>query len=753
MLGNKFVTITRYTTPSYSICGYVLDASTNEVISGAVIQTKNSSIITDEKGYFNLENVHDHDLVSFRHISYTIFTDEAQNYNTKDCAVIYLDAKTENLAEVVLTNYLTNGINKIIDGSIHINYRNFGQVPGLIETDVLQTIQALSGFQSIDETVSNINVRGGTHDQNLIMWDGIKMYQSGHFFGLISALNPRITKRVTLIKNGTTAKYSDGVSGTIAMQTEKKVNDELKVEAGVNFINADVFVDLPVNPKSSIQLAARKSINEWINTPTYSQYFDRAFQNTDVVNSTTSTNTTEENFDFYDVSMRWLYEISDKEKLGVNALILDNSLSISENAFGGGLSASRKSSLNQKNAAAGINYERKWSERFSSKAILSGSMYNLDAVNFDIINEQILTQNNEIEEVGFDFNGRYFYSDKFVFKGGYHFKHTGIINKDKVNYPAVDLKEKDQIQSHSISGEANYTSEDFNTYINFGTRLNYLSTFDKFLVEPRVSVNHKISDKLTLEVLGEFKHQSTTLRSSNENFLGIDSRRWYVSNDQNIPIIKSKQVSLGLNYKYRNLLIDTEVYYKYVSGITSESQVFRNQFEDESTSGSFDVKGFDFIVNNTFGKLNAWISYSLATNQYTFTDLQPDRFPSNYDIRHTLSMAGSYKLNAFKFSTGLNWRSGKPTTPIQENTTPNTLSYGAPNSENLTDYFRVDASAIYNFKLSKRVKVEAGLSVLNILDKKNVIDQYYGLNEDGDPTKVEQYSLGITPNFALRFFF
>ncbi|MCK0130107.1 TonB-dependent receptor [Flavobacteriaceae bacterium F08102] len=753
MLGNKFITITRFAKPSYSICGYLLDASTNEVISGAVIQTKNSSIISDEKGYFKLENVHDHDLVSFRHISYNIYTDEAQNYNHKDCDVIYLDSKTENLAEVVLTNYLTNGINKIIDGSIHINYRNFGQVPGLIETDVLQTIQALSGFQSIDETVSNINVRGGTHDQNLIMWDGIKMYQSGHFFGLISALNPRITKRVTLIKNGTTAKYTDGVSGTIDMQTDKKVNKDFKAEAGVNFINADVFLDLPVNDKSSVQLAARKSINRWINTPTYAQYFDRAFQNTDVVNSTSSTNSSEENFDFYDVSMRWIYAFSERDKIGLNALYLNNSLSISENAFGGGLSASRKSTLNQQNAAAGINYNHKWSKHFSSEALLSGTKYDVDAVNFDIINEQILTQKNNIEEVGFELNNSLMYNDLLVFKAGYHFKHTSAVNVDKINYPVVDNYDKNEVQSHSISSEINFTSEDFNTHVNLGGRLNYLSTFNKFLIEPRLSINQKINDKITVEILGEFKHQSTTLRSSNENFLGIDSRRWFVSNNQNIPIIQSKQISTGINYKYRNLLIDTEVYYKTVNGITSESQVFRNQYENQLTSGSYDVKGFDFLINNTFGKVNAWIAYSLAKNQYKFNSLNPHRFPSNYDIRHTLSMAGSVNVNSFKFSSGLNWRSGKPTTPILENAPLNTLTYGDPNSENLHDYLRLDASMIYHFNISKKVRAEVGLAVLNLMNKKNVIDQYYVLNEKGEPNKIQQYSLGITPNFSLRFYF
>lgn len=64
-----------------------------------------------------------------------------------------------------------------------MNTAEFGILPGLIEPDILQTVQALPGIKSIDETVSDINVRGGTNDQNLILWNGIKMYQSGHFLG------------------------------------------------------------------------------------------------------------------------------------------------------------------------------------------------------------------------------------------------------------------------------------------------------------------------------------------------------------------------------------------------------------------------------------------------------------------------------------------------------------------------------------------------------------------------------------------
>ena len=133
--------------------------------------------------------------------------------------------KLEYLEEVLITNYLTKGISLSNNGTVVIEQQEFGILPGLIEPDILQSIQSLPGIASINETVSNLNVRGGTHDQNLILWDGIKMYQSGHFFGLISAFNPYLTNNVEVIKNGSSAAYGDGVSSIINMRLDNSLND------------------------------------------------------------------------------------------------------------------------------------------------------------------------------------------------------------------------------------------------------------------------------------------------------------------------------------------------------------------------------------------------------------------------------------------------------------------------------------------------------------------------------------------------
>jgi hypothetical protein len=92
-----------------------------------------------------------------------------------------LKPSKEELNQVMINVYLTPGLQKYIDGSTVLNTKKFGILPGLVDPDVLQSIQALPGVESTNESIANINVRGGTNDQNLMLWDNIKMYHSGHF--------------------------------------------------------------------------------------------------------------------------------------------------------------------------------------------------------------------------------------------------------------------------------------------------------------------------------------------------------------------------------------------------------------------------------------------------------------------------------------------------------------------------------------------------------------------------------------------
>tara|TARA_R110002049_G_scaffold993_11_gene7231 strand:- start:14915 stop:17230 length:2316 start_codon:yes stop_codon:yes gene_type:complete len=666
---------------------------------------------------------------------------------------------TQRLEEVVVSNYLTAGITKLNDGTIALKPDTFGILPGLIEPDVLQTIQALPGVLSSDETVSNINVRGGTHDQNLILWDGIKMYQSGHFFGLISAFNPYTTKQVNVSKNGTSAKFGDGISSVIDMQLSDDLDQEFKGGFGFNLINAHTYTKVPLSKNAELQLSARRSITDLLTTPTYDQYFKRVFQDSDLTNHQNRNSITQnESFHFYDVTAKFLYNITKKDKIRLHFLNVNNKLDYEEQSSINDRNEALNSSLSQFNLATGITYIRDWNSKVSTTTQLSVSNYDLDATNYDIINNQRLIQENEVYDGSAKFDINYNPDHQFLINGGYQFSEIGISNLEDVNNPVFRSYIKEVIRSHSVYGESSFLSNDAKTKLKFGTRINYLQKFDMVLVEPRLNFSQRFLNYFRFEVLGEFKSQTTSQIIDLQNdFLGIEKRRWVLSNNNTIPVLKSKQLSAGIHFNKNKVLISAEAYIKKVDGITTRSQGFQNQFQFVNDIGSYEIKGVDLLLNKQFNSVvSTWIGYSINKNDYTFQTINNgEPFPNNVDIRHALTVAGTYSFNDLKLALGLNWHSGKPTTLPDFNDDPDDdiITYANPNRSNLNDYLRADCSATYTFHLSDTTHAIFGASVWNILNKKNIINSYYTLDSENMVNKVENQSLGVTPNISLRLKF
>ncbi len=664
----------------------------------------------------------------------------------------------QRLEEVIISNYLTTGIIKFNDGSITIKPESFGILPGLIEPDVLQTIQALPGVISTDETVSNINVRGGTHDQNLLLWDGIKMYQSGHFFGLISAFNPYTTKRINVYKNGTSAKYGDGISSVIDMQLPNEIDNEFKAGLGFNLINADGFAKIPLSKKTELQISSRRSVTDLILTPTYDQYFKRIFQDSDLTKENRNFNSQNEQFYFYDINVKFIYDITESDRLRIHFLNVNNKLNYDEQSTVNDRNEAFNSKLSQQNLATGITYTKDWNEALSTTSQIYVSNYDLDATNYDITNNQRLIQENEVYDGAVKIDINYTPNHQLKINGGYHFTEVGISNLEDVNNPAFRSYIKEVIRSHAVYAETGLLSNNAKTNLKIGGRLNYLAKFDMLFAEPRVSFSQRFLNDFRIEILGEFKSQTTTQIIDLQNdFLGIEKRRWILSNNKDIPVLKSKQVSAGIHYNKNKLLVSVEAYIKKVKGITTRSQGFQNQYQFVNAIGSYEIKGIDLLLNKQFSDIvSAWVSYSYNTNNYTFDTLNNGKkFPNNADIRHAVDFAGTFTHNDFKFAMGLNWHSGKPTTLPNPNNNPsdNEITYSNPNSSNLKDYVRADCSATYHFNIYNDTKATLGASVWNILNKKNIINAYHSLNDNNDIVKVENQSLGITPNVSLRIHF
>ncbi|NDV43656.1 TonB-dependent receptor plug domain-containing protein [Muricauda sp. 40Bstr401] len=751
------------------LCGMVLDNFASNTIPGATVEIlgTNRALITDDDGKFSIQDVPKDASIRIRYLGFlTQNMSVAEFLGLGECPKILMTPHMEQLNEVIVYQFLTTGIIKEKDASITLNTAEFGILPGQIEPDILQTVQALPGIKSIDETVSDINVRGGTNDQNLVLWNGIKMYQSGHFFGLISAFNPYLTDQVTIYKNGTPAAYGDGVSGVIQMETSNKIAEQWKGGAGFNLISGDFYTEVPLSDKLGIQFAARRSATDFLNSPTYNQFFDRAFQDSEITdqnnNSVDDEIQRKEDFFFYDFSGKILYNINDDHQLRFSAIHIKNNLKYAENNITD--RETNISLLKQDNLSVGGQLQSQWNNRFSSHLNMYYSRYNLDAQNVFGNQVQQLFQQNEVIENAVKLNTDYQLTDQFNWNNGYQYIETGITNVTVLNEPDFNSKVKGVVRIHAPYTQFDYHSPE-NTFIaKVGARFNFienLNTFKELLIEPRVNLNVKLANYLRVEVLGEFKSQTTNqVVDLEQNFLGIEKRRWILSNDSSLPVTKSKQGSVGMNYEKNHFYVGLEGFYKQVDGISTSTQGFQNQYQFSGEIGSYDVKGIEFLVNKKGENYSTWLSYAYNKNDYTFDSIVPQNFPNNLDIRHTLTFAGTYTYNNLKLSIGLNYRTGKPFTEpmdgdqgLDTDYTPSRINFKSPNSSRLPEYFRADASAIYSFRLSPRINANAGLSVLNVTNRKNTLNRYYRVNDEDEIETVDNVSLGLTPNLSFRINF
>ena len=330
-IDTRYITLV-LTNKKLSVCGILKDAITQEALADASITISTTKgTISAANGNFSFTNINPTDNITISYLGYQTRSFPASLLIKKDasCKTITLEKEDFALSEIVITQFLTSGLQKTIDDNLIINSDRFGILPGLTEPDVLQTIQVLPGVESIDESINNINVRGGTQDENLMLWDDIVMYHSGHFFGLISAYNPNLTKRIEVTKNGTSSEYGGGVSSTIIMSTDNEVTNELKGGVGLNGLSADAFLQIPLSKNISVQLSGRRSISDQLQTPTYQSYFKRSFQDSEINSAGESTNTsleTSSDFKFYDYSAKLLYDISSRHKFRVSFININNDL-------------------------------------------------------------------------------------------------------------------------------------------------------------------------------------------------------------------------------------------------------------------------------------------------------------------------------------------------------------------------------------------------------------------------------------------
>ena len=759
-ISDNFISVLNDKKLDKPFCGYLIDSESQQVVEAATVHIigTNYSVSSNEKGYFELQLRSAND-IEISHVNYKKITIKPEELYTKICPTFTLKLQINELEEVITEVYLTKGISKKVDGSYEIKPKKFGLLPGLTEPDVFETIKQIPGITSTDETESNINVRGGTHDQNLFLWNGIRLFQTSHFFGLISALNPHLAHNIKVIKNGSSAFYGESVSSVIDISTHNPNIEERNASIGLNMINSDFYFKFKITDKSDFEVSSRRSFTDIVNTPTYKSYYNRIFQNTAVRNVNTNQLLdyyNDENFYFYDFTVQYHQKINTKSDLYVDGITIYNKLDLTESKVENIATITKNSALDQQTIGGNVSFLTNWNARTKSEMNASASYYLVASEYESIENNQISNQKNKILDVGFRLKNSHQLNDYFQFNNGYQFTQIEILNYDQINNPYFSRSDKDVLQTHALVAEMQYASKNAKLKTNFGLRGNYFSQFGELLIEPRLQLNYALSKVLKLELLAESKSQTTSqIIDLSQDFLGIEKRRWVLSNNDDIPVTKNRQLAVGFTFKKNKWLICLDNYYKKVSGITSSSQGFQNQLEFIKINGSYTVIGTELLVQKQFKKFTSWVSYSFTDNNYTFDNYKPRTFPNNFEIQHAINAALIYDYNKLKIALGSRWFTGKPNT-VPSSTIPSstTIDYNSPNAENLEDYFQINVSGSYSFKVTNAVQLAVGLSIQNLLNSKNILNQNYRINQNTNSVEqINTYSLERTPNAFFRFNF
>ena len=754
----------------YAACGYIVDIITEKPLIGSIITTTNNLLgtTTDNNGYFQLKGITEKDSLNISLVGYRSTVKPVTEFLKTPCVIIDLKEETSWLDEVLINSYLTDGVTKKTDGSITMSPKKLGILPGLTEPDVLQSIQLLPGINSPNETASGLHIRGGTPDQNLILFDGIKMYNSAHFFGMISAFNPYITKKVKVFRNGASAEYGNHISGVIDIETDDSVAKRVSGGFGSNLTHSDIYLKIPLSEKISFSISGRRSFTDFINTTTFNKFSKKVFQNTIVSRNSEADNTFFENntkFYFSDVNGKLIYQATEKDKLTFNYLYVRNKLNYQFNSKDN--TYKTKDFLEIKNTGFRGKWKHRWNENWQQNTSFYLSNYNYSysydgLFNFNSIFKQAASKDNLIEDFGFKhvIENKINNASKFSF--GYEFLNNKInynLNRSYSNTPQnnYSVAKNNQNNTHAFFSEYVYQKEN-KSALHLGVRANHFSLTKKSFFAPRIYGQIELFQDILVKSSIEFKQQNTSQLIEFDTLdFGLENQVWILADDDEIPILKSNQITFGFVYQKQNWTIDIDFYRKKIEGLTSFTKGFSSVNFSNSNGNSLS-KGIDVLIKKKWNNYNSWVSYSFSNTDYTFKDLNKgESFAGNFDSRHNFLWTHNLRSGGFNFSLGLNFRSGIPYTPSIGLDVNKEVIYGEINSKRLPNYSKLDFSTTYSFSLnkSKTWKGKLGLSLLNLFNKKNILKRSYESSYDdviqtNVLREINNVSLGFTPNLVFR---
>jgi hypothetical protein len=784
--GNQFTVFNPITPFRFAVSGRALDKETGEPIPFANVFIPELMIgdISQNDGSFSILNISTRSCtLNISYIGYE--TEKVPILFPKGESVfheIFISPKVLNTETVSIMGTTREFMDRSNSpGQISFSPRHISTLPNLGEVDIFRSLQLLPGIQLGLGGTSGLNIRGGTPDQNLVLLDGMPLYQTDHLFGFVSGMNANAIKDVQVYKGGFPAKYGGRISSVIELTSRN--GNSLKPHGSIygNLMSQGVSGEIPILSRGSWIFNLRSSTTSTFKTELYEsiQEYVTGDDNFNLIDESADTTknqgaTYSPQFSYLDFTNRFSFMLTPNHRLTLTNTTGLDSIRESRDFFGfstilGYDSSYTQGSTEWKNSGTTFNVSSKWNHESDTQITLSNydysSSYDLKK-SADENNVRMVTgsvhEKNTLQDRSIKFHHRYMGFEN-------HKIESGI---DETFYDIMFSDHKiDESTSNESSIEQNGFLHSFyiqdlwvpspRWVIQPGLRVSYFSERVGFYTSPRLSVINKISPNITVEsFIG--KHYQFVHRLSGYNTTRGTQGMWILSSED-IPNISSLNTHFGLNCDFSDYTITGEFYYRSMDDLVQfkESSIpvtaLRNdRGEEESLMniGSGKTNGIEIILRKRKGPITGWLSYQRNKTQYTFPNLNQGKpFFSDHDKTQEFKSVFMTNIGSWELTANWVFASGHVYTDSENVDVENLqiIISSHRNESRLPPIHHLDVSLSKTWGVSI-AKIHTGLSIYNLYDRNNISHKRYNPYKS-KLTMTDVAMFGITPTIFLRISF
>ena len=759
----------------YDLTIKVQDSDSRKAIEFATIYITpcNCGGATDAKGMFTTKLKADQYEIVTSNLGYDADTTVVDLKKAEEL-IIRLEEQGYNLEEITVTgeNNRSN-IERTQMGVQQLSAKQLTLLPTAIgETDVLRGLTMLPGVGSAGEASNGLSIRGGSLDQNLVLYDNAPIFNPTHLFGLFSVFSPDALSTVDLFRANVPARYGGRISSVVDVKVKNPNLNDFKMTGGIGFVSSRIGVETPIiKDKLSVLGTVRIARNDFIfkvidrlkNTKAnfldstvklnwkvgekdnifWTGFYSEDFYQLDINSNISSITADANQYDYkiFNNTLSWLHTFDNNASLQANFVLSDYQpkilfpQSLKDNTI------SYESGIDYRSAT--LRYSRDY-ETFNYSAGLQGiqmilSPGSLLPGNEESLFEVKLQDENALELSGF---GEFEWnpSPTFALSGGLRYTQFVLLGEfDEAQYTDATLSTIESITTFS-DGET-------------------VATYDG--LEPRLGLRWKVSDNTSFKASYAYTRQY--LQNIYNSSTPLPTSRWKTADRYILPQSGSTySVGVYQNIKNDYLALSLEGYYRTVENVLDYkpgADFFLQKFiEQDVVQGEGKSYGVELSLQIPEGRWNGWLNYSWSKSLRRF-DIEElasrinnnEWYVSDFDRPHVINSTINFKANDFNtFSFNFTYQSGRPYSVanavfrVDDAIIPVFLER---NNARLPAYHRLDFSwRINNISTNKekRWKGDWIFTIYNLYNRKNPYNWYYGsLNQNFSKNGVGAYQLSI----------